>query len=234
MRPSADSHRPLAPSSCARLPLFGSTQQPSAGPSQAARNNASRSRRETNVLPSPYSSQRSRTHAPNAATVTPISEQPLSAARFLYATARSVSGSSTTSYAIEVSMPDILAHPLSASGPIHGTYPKFRRSSRPQLVAAPPHLYPEQNRRTLNAAFTRRSAADTRVQRNHRLRKRKRNLPPSPSHQLNPRRPPQRKEGRPPFRTTGLPKPIYRTIESLSTPPISRSKALAGGNAAPR
>ena len=36
------------------------------------------------------------------------------------------------------------------------------------------------------------------------------------------------------FRTTGLPKPIYRTIESLSTPPTSRSKALAGGNAAPR
>lgn len=86
-------------------------------------------------------------------------------------------------------MPDILAHPLSAFGPIHGTYPKFRRSSRPQLVAAPPHLYPEQNRRTLNAAFTRRSAADTRVQRNHRLRKRKRNLPPSPSHQPNPHRP---------------------------------------------
>ncbi|WP_294162768.1 hypothetical protein, partial [uncultured Senegalimassilia sp.] len=72
-------------------------------------------------------------------------------------------------------MPDILAHPLSASGPIHGTCPKFRRSSRPQ-----------------------------------------------------------RKEGRPPFRTTGLPKPIYRTIESLSTPPIFHSKALAGGNALPR
>ena len=135
---SANTHRPLAPSSCARLPLFGSTQQPSAGPSQAARNNASRSRRETNVLPSPYSSQKSRTHAPNAATVTPISEQPLSAARFLYATARSVSGSSTTSYAIEVSMPDILAHPLIASGPIHGTYPKFRRPIAATQPAPPP------------------------------------------------------------------------------------------------
>ena len=147
MQPSANPHRPLAPSSCARLSLSESTQSPSAARSHAARSNASRSRRETNALPSPYSSHRSRTQASNAATVTPISEQPLSAARFLYATARSVSGSSTTSYAIEVSMPDILAHPLSAFGPIHGTYPKFRRSSRPQ-----------------------------------------------------------RKEGRPPFRTTGLPK----------------------------
>ena len=43
--------------------------------------------------------------------------------------------------------------------------------------------------------------------------------------------PPATQEGRPPFRTTGLPKPIYRTIESLSATPIPRSKALASGTA---
>ena len=35
MQPSANSYRPLAPSSCARLPLSSSTQSPSAGPSHS-------------------------------------------------------------------------------------------------------------------------------------------------------------------------------------------------------
>lgn len=102
-----------------------------------------------------------------------------------------------------------------------------------------PHLYPEQNRRTPNAAFIRKSAADAHVQRNHRLRKRSqgplqrhRRLP----HQRSSARAaaPTTQKGRPPFRTTGLPKPICRTIESLSATPIPRSKALASGNATPR
>ena len=71
-----------------------------------------------------------------------MSEQPPSAARFLYATARSVSGSSTTSYAIEVSMPDILAHTLCAFSPIHGTYPKFRRPIEP-MPASPTRISPK-------------------------------------------------------------------------------------------
>ena len=59
----------------------------------------------------------------------------------------------------------------------------------------------------------------------------------SPPHRRNPTRTaPATQESRPPFRTTGLPKPIYRAIESLNAPPISRSKAPApaSGNAAPR
>ena len=42
-----------------------------------------------------------------------------------------------------------------------------------------------------------------------------------------------KKAGRP-FGRPAFQKPIYRTIESLSTPPTSRSKALTDGNAAPR
>ena len=142
MRPSADSHRPL-PSRTS--PASANTHRPLA-PSAARAYRFSDQRSNLQQAPrkpratTPRAQDARRTScrrrtAPKdreptrrtRQTVTPISEQPLSAARSCYAAARSVSGSSTTSYAIEVSMPDILAHPLSASGPIHGTYPKFRR-----------------------------------------------------------------------------------------------------------
>ena len=162
--------RPIAPAS----PAPADTLAPPTACSHAARSSASRSRRETNARPSPYSSHRSRTQAPNAATVTPMSEQPPSAALFLYATARSVSGSSTTSYAIEVSMPDILAHPLSAFSPIHGTYPKFRRAIEP-MPAPPPRISPKPRNP---------SARADRARRGDRPRYRRRR---SPSPQLRPR-----------------------------------------------
>ena len=85
MQPSANPHRPLAPSSCARLSLSRSTQSPSAARSHAARSNASRSRRETNALPSPQianpSAERGNRHAHKRATAIrgpfPIRHRPI-------------------------------------------------------------------------------------------------------------------------------------------------------------
>ena len=66
-------------------------------------------------------------------------------------------------------MPDILAHPLSAFGPIHGTYPKFRRPIEP-MPASPTRISPKPRNP---------SARADRARRGDHLRYRRRH-PPSP------------------------------------------------------
>lgn len=118
-------------------------------------------------------------------------------------------------------MPDILAHPHCAFSPIHGTYPKFRRPIEP-MPASPTRISPKPRNPSTRV---------DRARRGNRPRYRRRHPPISAAPPAPPR--PYTQEGRPPFRTTGLPNPIYRSIESLSTIPTPRGKALAGGNAAP-